>query len=257
MNKKCGIMAIRNFITFTFLIFVLTGCQPYAASNPSTPPEILNIAISPILSQQTRTHLLSCASDQSSVSLILHESQMPFPDNEDFEGVISWGPPGDNTILKSSDTLTVPLGELVIKFFVHPSNPTNNLSPRELKRIFAGQITQWKDISSQEYDNPIIPLLYPQDHPVRTLLESEVFKNHALTPNALILPNPELMIKKIENDPQAVGFAPSHADIESVKEISITPALSSFQQPIFGVIYDDQNTVLTSLFACVQSSLED
>lgn len=252
-----GNMAIRNFLIFTLLVFILAGCQPDTVSIPGNPPEILHIVISPILPQQTRTHLLSCASDQSPVSLILHESQTPFPDNEDFDGLIWWGPPGDNNINKDADAMTVSLGELLINFYVHPSNPINNLSPRELQRIFAGQIRQWKDISPQEYDNPISPLSYPHDHPLRTLLVADVFKNHAITPNALIVPNPELMINKIENDPQAIGFAPSHAESESVKEVSITPALSPFQQPIFGVIYDDQNTALTNLFACLQSFLEN
>lgn len=249
-------MSIRNFKFIALLILALAGCQPRPSASPPKPPDLFRIAISPILPQQYRTQLLECASDQASVSLILHEPQTSFPDIEDLDGFIWWGPPADNNILQNAETTTFSLGELGIKFFVHPSNPIKNLSPHELNRIFTGQIRQWMDISPQEYDNPISPLSYPLDHPLRTLLDSEVFVNHALTPNALILPNPESMINKIENDPQAIGFAPSHAAIDSVKEISITPALSSFQQPILGIIYDNENIKLTNLFICVQSSLE-
>ncbi|MFO7944969.1 MAG: substrate-binding domain-containing protein [Anaerolineales bacterium] len=250
-------MSIRNFLIVTLLILALAGCQPRPAASPPKPPEILTIALSPILPQQYRTQLLECASDQASVSIILYEPQTSFPDIEDLDGFIWWGPLGANGILQNADTTTVSLGELGIKFFVHPSNPVNNLSPHELNRIFAGQIRHWNDISPQEYDNPISPLSYPRDHPLRTLLDSEVFKNHALTPNALILPHPESMINKIENDPQAIGFAPSHAGSDSVKEISIIPALSSFQQPILGIIFDNENINLTNLFICVQLSLEE
>lgn len=249
-------MTIRNILIVTLLILTLAGCQPRSAPDPVNSPEILEIAISPILPPQIRTQLLSCASDQASISLILHEPQTSPPDVDDLDGLIWWGPPGDNDILQNAQTTTVSLGKLGIKFFVHTSNPTKNLSPYELNRIFTGQIRQWMEISPQEYDNPISPLSYPRDHPLRTLLDSEVFENHALTPNALILPNPESMINKIENDPQAIGFAPSHAASDSVKEISITPALSSFQQPILGIIYDNENLNLTNLFICVQSFLE-
>ena len=249
-------MSIRKFMIATLLVLALAGCQSHSVPVPVNSPEILEIAISPILPPQTRTQLLSCASDQPSVSLILHEPQTSFPDIEGVDGLIWWGPPGDNDSLRNAETTIVSLGEIGIKFFVHPSNPIKSLSPYELNRIFTGQIRQWMEISPQEFDNPMSPLSYPRDHPLRTLFDSEVFENHALTPNALILPNPESLINEIENDPQAIGFAPSHAASDSVKEIPITPALSSFQQPILGVIYDNENINLTNLFICVQSSSE-
>src|SRR5260221_14691463 len=63
-----------------------------------------------------------------------------------------------------------PIGALALKFIVNPANPVKSLTDSQLKDIFTGKITSWKDVGGD--DQPILLVAEVPGFPARADLEA-------------------------------------------------------------------------------------
>ena len=99
------------------------------------------------------------------------------------------------SILVAKDALSI---------YVNPANPVQNLSIKQIKQIFIGKITNWKEVEGN--DEPIEVLtrspnsgtyLYFKEH----ILEGEFYSSTAKT-----MPTYTAMVKYISENQNSIGF---------------------------------------------------
>jgi len=88
--------------------------------------------------------------------------------------------------------------------YVHSSNPVNELSLAQLKAIYTGRITNWKDVGGP--DLPIV--LYSRENNSGTYVyfKEHVLENVDFAPTAQTLPGTAAVINAVAKDPKAIGY---------------------------------------------------
>jgi phosphate transport system substrate-binding protein len=93
---------------------------------------------------------------------------------------------------------------------VHPSNPVDGLTIRQLSAIFSGKITNWTEVGGQ--DRPIVLLSRESNSGTHVyFLESVVRQGDAedktlFSPNTLLMPSSEGISAEIRQNPNAIGY---------------------------------------------------
>ncbi len=97
-----------------------------------------------------------------------------------------------------------------IAIVVHPSNPVNGLTLRQLSDIYTGKITRWHEVGGE--DRPIVLLsresnsgtyLYFLEHVVRL---GEKDSDLLLSPDALLMPSCEGISAEVRQNPNVIGY---------------------------------------------------
>lgn len=88
--------------------------------------------------------------------------------------------------------------------FVHESNPVTELSLQQLRDIYTGRITSWKQVGGR--DEPIV--LYSRENNSGTYLyfKEHVLENADFSPTAQNLPGTAAVINAVAHDPKAIGY---------------------------------------------------
>lgn len=68
-----------------------------------------------------------------------------------------------------------PIGKDAFVFFVNTGNPINNITSEQIRGIYSGTITNWKDIGGG--NNAIIPYQRPKDSGSQTILENMIMRD--------------------------------------------------------------------------------
>ncbi len=105
-----------------------------------------------------------------------------------------------------------------LAIYVHKSNPVKQLTMAQIKDIFTGKITNWKDVGGP--NKPI--LLYSRENNSGTY---EFFKEHVLNKqdfaaSAQHMAGTAALINAVSKDPGAIGFGGA-AYAKNVKEIAV------------------------------------
>ncbi len=108
--------------------------------------------------------------------------------------------------------------------YVHKNNPVKQLTLAQIKDIFTGKITNWKDVGGA--NKPI--LLYSRENNSGTY---EFFKEHVLlkqdfASNAQHMAGTAALINAVSKDPNSIGFGGA-AYAKNVKAISVAKDASS------------------------------
>ncbi|MHC9538421.1 MAG: PstS family phosphate ABC transporter substrate-binding protein [Vulcanimicrobiota bacterium] len=114
---------------------------------------------------------------------------------------------------------------------VNPKNPVSQLTQQQVKDIFLGKISNWKEVGGEDRQ---IEVLYraiganEYDHFLERFVNiSGNIDLNNLPANFSIMPNPEEIVKRISQDEEAIGyfFLLDHTD--TVKTIAIARTGSS------------------------------
>jgi phosphate transport system substrate-binding protein len=102
---------------------------------------------------------------------------------------------------------------------VHPGNPVSNLSPKQAQEIFAGKITNWKDVGGK--DAPINLFSRDEASGTREVFWEKLLKKGPVAEKANIVPSNGAMKVAIAQDPNAIGYLGiGHVD-NSVKAVKL------------------------------------
>lgn len=108
--------------------------------------------------------------------------------------------------------------------YVHKSNPVKQLTMAQIKDIFTGKVTNWKDVGGA--NKPI--LLYSRENNSGTY---EFFKEHVLqkqdfASNAQHMAGTAALINAVSKDPNSIGFGGA-AYAKNVKVVAVAKDASS------------------------------
>jgi phosphate transport system substrate-binding protein len=138
------------------------------------------------------------------------ESSRPMKDKEKADAKAKSG----------KDVLELPVAVDGLAVYVNTSNPVNELSLQQIKGIYTGAITNWKQVGGK--DERII--LYSRENNSGTYV---YFKEHVLQdadyhPTAQTLPGTAAVINAVAKDPKSIGYG-GIAYGEGVKHLKVKP----------------------------------
>lgn len=138
------------------------------------------------------------------------ESSRPMKEKEKAEVKAKFG----------KEVLELPVAVDGLAVYVHASNPVNELSMAQIKAIYTGAITNWKQVGGK--DERII--LYSRENNSGTYV---YFKEHVLGdadfhPTTQTLPGTSAVINATAKDPKSIGYG-GIAYGEGVKHLRVKP----------------------------------
>lgn len=107
-----------------------------------------------------------------------------------------------------------------IAIIVHPSNPVKGLSKTQIRDIFAGRITNWKEVGGK--DQPVIVVTREEATSTRTVVEEMLMGGDKITSIAIVQLVNEDQKASVMRDPQAIGYNPFAASLDgTVKALAV------------------------------------
>jgi phosphate transport system substrate-binding protein len=97
-----------------------------------------------------------------------------------------------------------------IAIVVHPSNPVDRLTLRQLSDIFSGKITNWSEVGGE--DRPIVLLSRESNSGTHVYFLEEVVRlgdkgaKTLFSPDTLLMPSSEGISAEVRQNPNAIGY---------------------------------------------------
>lgn len=112
----------------------------------------------------------------------------------------------------------IPVARDGLSIYVHESNPVREISIEQLGRVYAGQLTNWKDLGGK--DGPIT--LYGRENSSGTY---EYFKEHVLkggdfAASVQTLPGTAAVVNGVAQDPKGIGYGGA-AYAKGVRDLAV------------------------------------
>ncbi len=106
-----------------------------------------------------------------------------------------------------------------LAIIVHPSNKIENLSIEQLKRIFAGEIENWKELGGE--DKEIVLVVRAEGSGTRDFFEEKVMREFSLSRKALQKPSNGAVKATIASNENAIGYIGAGYIDDYVKAVRI------------------------------------
>jgi len=91
-----------------------------------------------------------------------------------------------------------------LSIYVHPLNPVSDLSVSQLKEIFTGQTTNWKEVGGS--DSPIRVIIRSPNSGTYFYFKEHVLNNQAYLTTAITRYSNEAIAQAVLDDPTAIGY---------------------------------------------------
>ena len=130
--------------------------------------------------------------------------EMEVPDKIAFG---AWCCPVPKAFDEKVGIVRIPIAMDAIVVYVHPSNPVNNITIKQLRGIYRGEITRWSELGGE--DKPIVPLVRRHCEDLPEVFREKVvgdwgrYENIA---NWLEVKSIKKMIENVEKFPLAIGY---------------------------------------------------
>ncbi len=135
---------------------------------------------------------------------------------------------------KYPDLKPVVIGHDSVAIVVHPSNPVNDLSMDQISRIFAGEITNWKEVGGEDRDIRVITR--EEGSGTREVFEKYVMKpyNRELRDEASVKPSNGEVRATVGSDPASIGYISLGYIDNSVKALRINGVEATVENVLAG-----------------------
>jgi phosphate transport system substrate-binding protein len=97
-----------------------------------------------------------------------------------------------------------PVAKDGLSVYVHESNPINELSMAQLKAIFTGKVSSWKDVGGP--DAKIIPYSRENSSGTYVFFKEHVLENADYTPRAQNMPGTAAVVNAVSKEKFAIGY---------------------------------------------------
>ena len=105
-----------------------------------------------------------------------------------------------------------------ITFYVHESNPVEALTLEQLKAIYLGDLTRWKDVGGN--DAPIVVYSRENSSGTYVFVKDEVLDGEDFTSRALTLPGTAAVVNAVAQERNGIGYGGS-AYARGIKELKV------------------------------------
>jgi phosphate transport system substrate-binding protein len=87
---------------------------------------------------------------------------------------------------------------------VHPDNPLSNISMEQLKRIYMGQVKNWKEIGGA--DGPVVVISRDTSSGTYEVWSEQVLKKERVFPGALLQASNGAIVQAVSKNRNAIGY---------------------------------------------------
>jgi phosphate transport system substrate-binding protein len=91
-----------------------------------------------------------------------------------------------------------------IALIVHPSNPLNDITLKDLQRIYSGEVKSWAEVGGQNI--PIVPISRDFASGTFEVFNRVVLSQKELTPSALMLVSNLAILQEVASSPGCIGY---------------------------------------------------
>ena len=121
--------------------------------------------------------------------------------------------------VKSSNIKTYQLGKEGIAIVVNKNNPIDDLSIYQIQKIFAGEITNWNEISN--YSGKINVIIREEGSGTLDTFKNVIMQNNQIKEDAIVQNSPGAIKQSIKQDLNGISFVSfTHLD-NTLKDVSI------------------------------------
>jgi phosphate transport system substrate-binding protein len=117
------------------------------------------------------------------------------------EHTLNEASPGSVSI---GDFQLMPVGKTIIRFVLNPANPVKSLSPAQVRDIFTGKTTSWKDVGGD--DLPIVVVAEVPGQGTRTNVEAGFLGGEPITASARTMQALIQVIQVAAQLPTAISY---------------------------------------------------
>ena len=103
---------------------------------------------------------------------------------------------------------------------VHPKNPVKNLTDEQLRDIYSGKITNWKEVGGE--DKGIAVIGRDTSSGTYEVWEEKIMKKNPVTPRALISASSGALVQMVAGNPLSIGYdSLGYVDAKRVSALTI------------------------------------
>ena len=109
------------------------------------------------------------------------------------------------------------IGVVTTKIIVNAANPVKALTPDQIKAIFSGKVTSWKDVGGP--DRPILLVVEAPGGGGRAVVVSQLLEGTDIAASARVVQAIGQIAQIVAQAPNAIGYAPSSSVTGSIVAI--------------------------------------
>jgi phosphate transport system substrate-binding protein len=135
---------------------------------------------------------------------------------------------GAGNMVSPSQEHIVAVDSIVI--ITHPDNPVSQITAEQMREVYAGRITNWKELGGE--DRPIQVISREKESGARLTFEAAIFDGGEVTHSSgeIIAKNNNEMAALVNADPAAIGFVP-YAFQRGAKPLSLMTQCGIVAEP--------------------------
>jgi phosphate transport system substrate-binding protein len=134
-----------------------------------------------------------------------------------------------------------PIGQDGIAIIVHPENPVGELTTEQLRTIYQGHVTNWRDLGGD--DREIVVISREDGAGTRAEFDQLVMGDRRTTRSARVAPSSSAMVTSVAAESGAIGYVSMSYLDGQVKALSIDGVL-----PTPDTVYDNRYPLRSTLF---------
>ena len=115
---------------------------------------------------------------------------------------------------------------------IHPENPIQNLSMKQLQEIYMGKITNWKDLGGK--DSPIVVISRDTSSGTYETWYERVMKKQRVMPAALLQASNGSTVQAVSTNPNAIGYIGFGYLNDTIKKINIDGVTANQESALNG-----------------------
>lgn len=125
-----------------------------------------------------------------------------------------------------------------IAIVVHPTNPITEISLEELRHIYTGEVTHWRDLNGR--DEKILVLCRETSSGTYVFFQEHVLEKQDYTPRARMMPATSAIIEVVANDTPAIGYVGLGYAVQAEGRVKVLPVKADANTP---AVTPTENTV--------------
>jgi len=144
----------------------------------------------------------------------------------------------------------IPVAKDGLSVYVHESNPLTEISMADLKAIFTGKITSWKDVGGP--DAKIIAYSRENSSGTYVFFKEHVLDNGDFTPRAQNMPGTAAVVNAVSKEKFGIGYGGA-AYAKGIKVLKIKKGSAAAIAPTDVTIKDGSYPLSRPLFFYIRS----